>query len=160
MILIFSILCWLTKGIISPNFYKSTFISKFHVEGMIKISSQPFGNDRAEIWPLFLNIISLCLDALSQKLFQFAYPFKIEAFFLVPQVLINSIYDTFSAFKFLPGRLVFRFGNRCVQKSEGIWGMRKDLEAAFSGSSHGSLRVHYLARTEHQESTFLLCLFV
>ena len=29
--------------------------------------------------------------------FQFAYPFKIEAFFLVPQVLIQSTYDTFIA---------------------------------------------------------------
>ena len=41
---------------------------------------------RAEIVQLFLNIISLCLDAFS--LIQFAYLFKTEAFFLVPQVLI------------------------------------------------------------------------
>ena len=30
-------------------------------------------------------------------LFQPDYPFKIEAFLLVPQVLINSIYDAFIA---------------------------------------------------------------
>ena len=41
----------------------------------------------------FLNIISLCLDALSRTLFKFAYPFKVEAF----QVLTNSIYDAFIA---------------------------------------------------------------
>ena len=41
---------------------------------------------RAEIVQLFLNIISLCLDAFS--LIQFAYPFKTEAFISVPQVLI------------------------------------------------------------------------
>ena len=29
--------------------------------------------------PLFLNIISLCLDALSPTLFQFAYPFEIHS---------------------------------------------------------------------------------
>ena len=49
---------------------------------------------------------SLCLNALSPMRFQFAYPFKIEAFFLVPQVLINSNYDTLSASKFLPRKLV------------------------------------------------------
>ena len=54
---------------------------------------------RANIVPLFLNIISLCLDALSPTLFQFTYPFKIEAFFLVPLVLLNSTYDTFIASK-------------------------------------------------------------
>ena len=46
---------------------------------------------------LFFNIISLHLDALSPSLFQFAYPFKIEVFILVPQVLIYCIYDTFIA---------------------------------------------------------------
>ena len=35
---------------------------------------------RAEIVPSFLNIISLCLNALSPMLFQFAYLFKTEAF--------------------------------------------------------------------------------
>ena len=50
-----------------------------------------------------LNIISICLDALSQVLFKFTYPFKIEAFFLVPQVLINGIYDACIAFKILEG---------------------------------------------------------
>ena len=36
--------------------------------------------------------------------------------------------------------------------------MRKDLEAAFSYSSHSNKRcglVHYIARAEHFESTFL-----
>ena len=50
---------------------------------------------RAKTVPLFLNIISRSLDALSQTLFQFAYPSKIEALFLVPKVLMNSIYDAF-----------------------------------------------------------------
>ena len=59
----------------------------------------------------------LCLDAVSQTLFQFAYPFKIESFFLVPQLLINSIYDTFTASKIPTTKLVFRSGNR--EKSEG-----------------------------------------
>ena len=67
---------------------------------------------RAENVPLFLNIIFFCLDALSPTLFQFVYPFKIEAFFLAPQVLINSPCNAFIASKFLPRRLFFRFGNR------------------------------------------------
>ena len=54
---------------------------------------------RVEFVPLFLNIVSLCLDVVSPTLFQFAYPFKMEAIFLVPQVLVNSIYDTFIASK-------------------------------------------------------------
>ena len=39
---------------------------------------------RAEIVPLFLNIITLCLDVLSPMLLQFANPSKIEAVFLFP----------------------------------------------------------------------------
>ena len=39
-----------------------------------------------------VTIISLCVNALFPMLLQFAYPFKIEAFFLVPQVLINSLH--------------------------------------------------------------------
>ena len=45
-------------------------------------------------------------------LFQFAYPFKIEAFFLVPQVLINSIYDTFIASKIPAMKVSFQIWNR------------------------------------------------
>ena len=47
--------------------------------------------------PLFVNIISLHLDALSPSLFQFVYPFKIQVFILVRQGLIYYIFDTFIA---------------------------------------------------------------
>ena len=47
--------------------------------------------------PLFFNIISLHLVALSPLLFQFAYPFKTEVFSLDPQILIYYIFDTFIA---------------------------------------------------------------
>ena len=40
-------------------------------------------------------------------LFQFAYPFKIEAFFLISQVLINSTYTTFIASKIPTMRVSF-----------------------------------------------------
>ena len=56
-----------------------------NIQGMIKKVLAPVLLEwtRAEIvqlCPLFINIISLYLDALSPTLFQFAYPFKIEAF--------------------------------------------------------------------------------
>ena len=50
---------------------------------------------RMKSLPLFFNIISIHLDALSPSLFQFAYPFKTGVFILVPEVLIYCIYDTF-----------------------------------------------------------------
>ena len=60
-----------------------------------------------KIWPLFFNIISLHLDALSPSLFPFTFPFKIhvEVFILVPKVLIYRIYDTFIA-SYLPSTKV------------------------------------------------------
>ena len=84
------------------------------VWGTIKKFSAPvlWEWPRAEIVPLFLNIFSLNLNALSPMLFQLAYPFKTEAFFLVPKVLINSIYHTFIASKIPTFWLVFKFGNR------------------------------------------------
>ena len=54
---------------------------------------------RAENVPSFLDIISLCLDVLSPTLFEFAYPFKMDAFFLVPQILTNSLFNAFIASK-------------------------------------------------------------
>ena len=66
------------------------------------------GMTKAIIVPLFLNIISFCLDALSLMLFKFAYPFKIEAFFLIPQVPINSIYDAFIASKIPTTKVSFQ----------------------------------------------------
>ena len=67
---------------------------------------------RAEIVPLFLNIISLCLDALFPTPFQLAHPFKIKAFFLYS----SSASMTSSLLpKFLPTRLVSRFGNRSTK---------------------------------------------
>ena len=64
---------------------------------------------RAESVALFLNRISLCLDALSPMLFQFAYLLKIEAFILVPQVLINRIYDAFIASRILTTKVGLQF---------------------------------------------------
>ena len=65
---------------------------------------------------LFLNIISLHLKALSPWLFQFAYPFKIEVFILVPKYLFTASMTPSLLMKFLPRRLFFSFGNR--EKSE------------------------------------------
>ena len=49
-------------------------------------------------------------------LFQFAYPFKLEAFILVPQVLINSIYDAFIASKVPITKVSFQ-----IQKQTEVW---------------------------------------
>ena len=70
-----------------------------HVRRMIKTFSAPVlrNSPKAAFVPFFLNITSFCSDALS--LFQFAYPFNIEDFFPVPQILINIIYDAFFASK-------------------------------------------------------------
>ena len=60
--------------------------------------------------------------------------------------------------KYPPQRLVFKFGNRQKSQIRRIWGMRNDLKAAFSLSSHSNERcglVHYLARAEHLKMTFL-----
>ena len=94
-------------------------ISSWKYEGQSE-KSQPlyFGNDPvAEIVPLFLNIISLCLNVISSTLLQFAYLFKIEAFFLVRQVLINNIYESFIASKIPTTEVSFQIWK---QKSEGI----------------------------------------
>ena len=72
---------------------------------------------RAEIVAWFLNRISICLDARSPTLFQLVFPFKIDAFFLVPlapshEVLINSIYDAFIASEIPTTRIILIFGNK------------------------------------------------
>ena len=90
----------------------------FTVRGTIKQFLAPvlWEWPRAEIVPLFLNIISLWLDALSPTLFKFAYSFKIETFHSPPtppppppQVLINSIYDAFIASKIPTTKVSFQF---------------------------------------------------
>ena len=88
------------------------------IQGTIKTFMSPvlWEWPRAEIVPLFLNLISLCLDALSPMLFQIAYPFKVEAFFLVAQVLINSICDAFIASKIPTMKVIFHIWK---QKSKG-----------------------------------------
>ena len=109
--------------------------------------------------PLFLSIISLCLDALSPTLFQFAYPLKIEAFFLVSQVLINSIFVAFISSKILQ-RSVFRFENRQSERAksgecEG-WGRTSKLHLVVAAKQLERCGlVHYLARAQHLESNFL-----
>ena len=52
-----------------------------------------FGNDQGQKLCHYINLTAIYTDALSPKLFHFAYPFKTEAFFLIPQGLINRIYD-------------------------------------------------------------------
>ena len=86
--------------------------------------------------PLFLNIISLYLDALSPITVCFAYTFKMEAFFLVSQV--PQQLERCELVNYLIGD---RGGGGGVGGEGGGKGrMRKDLEAAFSRSSHSNLR--------------------
>ena len=59
-------------------------------------------------------------------LFQFAYALKIEAFFLVPLGLINSIYDPFIASQ------ISYHKDKFPDLESDRRGMRKDFEAAFS----------------------------
>ena len=51
-----------------------------------------------------------------QRCSRFAYPFTIEAFFLVPQVIISSIYDAFTASQISTTKVSFQIWK---QKSEG-----------------------------------------
>ena len=48
-------------------------------------------------------------NALSPTQFEFAYPFQIEVFFLVPQVLIHCLYDAFIASKLCSTKVGFQF---------------------------------------------------
>ena len=68
------------------------------------------------------------LEAFSPTLFQFAYPFKIETFFLVPQELINSIYDAFIASYFPTTNVSFQIWKQIEAKS-GENGDEKDLNS-------------------------------
>ena len=100
------------------------------------LSPCTFGMTKTRNCVLFLNIISLCLNALSPMLFQFAYPFKLEAFFLVPQVLINSIYDAFIASKIPTMKVSFQ-----ILKQIGPRGL--NLESM--GDKEGPQKPHLVA---------------
>ena len=100
----------------------------------------------AEIVVLFLNIISTCLPQCISFpiLFQFAYPFKIEAFFLVPQITHQQHLWCLHCFQIPTTKVRFQ-----IWKKIEIWrgwilrigGMRKDLEAAFSRAAIASSEV-------------------
>ena len=81
--------------------------------------------------PLFFNKVSLHLDAHSPSLFQFAYPFKIEVFVLVPQVLIFCIYDTFIASEIPTTKVSLAFGTDRSQKGLNLenTGDEEDLQS-------------------------------
>ena len=70
-------------------------------------------------------IISQCnllfLDAFSPMQFQFAYPFKLEVFFLVP---INSIYDAFIASKIPTTKVSFQIWKPTEVRKGKIWRVR------------------------------------
>ena len=57
-----------------------------NIRGVIKKFSAPSSSDYQgmKIWSLLFNIIPLQGIALSSSLFELAYPFQIEVFFLVP----------------------------------------------------------------------------
>ena len=74
------------------------------------LSPCTLGMTKNKNFAIIFNIISLCLSALSPMLFKFAYPFKIEAFFLV------SIYDALIASKIPTTKVSFQIWK---QKSEG-----------------------------------------
>ena len=88
--------------------------------------------------------------------------YNVEAFFLVLQVLINSIYEAFIAYKIPTTTVSFEIWK---QTEKGlIWrirGMRKDLEAVLSRSSRSNLRDvgWWLILQEQNASTFLFFLF-
>ena len=87
------LLLWVVMWFIPVHMIRPNTRSVKKVLGLMYFGTYPGMNSL----PLLFNIISLHLDALSPSLFQFAYPFKIEVFILVPQVLIYCIYDTFIA---------------------------------------------------------------
>ena len=73
----------------------------FPIQGVIKKFSDPSASDYQglKICSLLFNIIPLQGNAnvLSPSPFGLAYPFQIDVFFLVPQVLIHCLYDAFIA---------------------------------------------------------------
>ena len=95
-----------------------------------------------KMWSLIVNIIPFQGTALSPSLFELAYPFQIEVFLLVPQVLVHCLYDAFIASKLCSTKVGFQFWEQTevrkgpYQENMGLW---KDFESIFSRSSHGSL---------------------
>ena len=78
-LLTFFLHCYLFVGFISAVF--TAFHSNYHCitnDNQNVLCLCTLGMTKAEIVTLFLNIISLCFDALSPMLFQFPYPFKID----------------------------------------------------------------------------------
>ena len=106
-----------------------------------------------KLWSLLFNIIPLQGNALSSSLFDLAYPFQKEVFFLVPQVLVHCLYDAFIASKLCSMKVGFQFWEQIEVRwghIRRIWGVRKDFEPAFSRSSQGNLR-HVSRRIVMQE---------
>ena len=68
-----------------------------------------FGLPRNEHLTITFNIISLQGNAPSQSLFELSYPFKIEGLFLVPEVLIYCLYDSFIASILCTKKMGFQF---------------------------------------------------
>ena len=96
-----------------------------------------------KIWSLLFNIFPLQGNALSPSLFELAYSFQKEVFFLVPQVLVQCLYNAFIALKLCSKKVGFQFWDQ-IKVIGGhisrIWGVRKDFKPTFSRSSHGNLR--------------------
>ena len=91
-----------------------------------------------------------------------------EVLFLVLQILVHCCYDAFAS-KLCSTKVGFQFWEQ-IEVRRGhirrIWGMRKDLESAFSRSSHGNLRrvsMHIVLQEQNssgQFSSFLSCNFL
>ena len=68
---------------------------------------------------------------------------QIEFLYLVLQILVYCCYDALFASKLCSTKVGFEFSEQ-IEVRRGhirrIWGMRKDLESAFSRSSHCNLR--------------------
>ena len=95
-----------------------------------------------KIWSLLFNNIPLQGNALSPSLFELAYPFQMEVFFLVPKVLVHCLCDTFNASKLCSTKVGFQFWEQ-IEVRRGhirrIWWVRNDFKSAFSRSSHSNL---------------------
>ena len=114
------------------------------IRGIIKKFLAPCTSSYQEmkIWPLFFNIIYLQGNVLNPSLFELCYPLKIEDLFLIPQVLIYCLYDTFIASKLWTTKMGFQFWEQIeVRRSHvrRILGMMKYFKSTFSRSSHGIL---------------------
>ena len=160
-----SSLCDKSNGIYSLPNDKITHLRQQHLQttNYTRCDQKVLGPSASEyqgieIWPLLFNIIPLQGNALCPSLFELAYPFQIEVFFLVLQVLVHYLYDAFIASKLCSTKVGFQFWKqREVRRGHirRIWGVRKDFESAFSHSSHGNLRceqAHCPARAEHLKS--------